>query len=120
MRVLKRLFVILPIVFALLSFKVSASVLVLTGGLVSTEVSSLPLKEKSIHQWVDSNTNGAFEEFVEEQEEEEDSESSLCFQFVYYNTNDEAFSKERQVKCRKVKRKLFLLYKSYKIDCCKF
>jgi hypothetical protein len=118
--VLKRLAIILPLLFALLSFKVSASVLVLTGGLISTESAIAEVKENSIHHWVDSEESNSFEEFIEEQEEEEESESFNHVEFNFYSLNHKGFFSTRQIKCRKVKRKLFMLYKSYKIDCCKF
>jgi ABC-type glycerol-3-phosphate transport system substrate-binding protein len=117
--VLKRLSIILPLLFALLSFKVSASVLVLTGGLISTESAAAETKENSIHHWVDSEESNSFEEFIEEQEEE-DSETSFTLDFNFYSLDHQTITTTRQIKCRKVKRKLFILYKSYKIDCCKF
>jgi len=117
--VIKRLAIILPLLLALLSFKVSASVLVLTGGNVSAETNLSEEKENAIHHWSDSEKQSAFEEFIEEQEEE-DSEFSVSIQFSFFSTTQTAFSSSRQVKCRKVKRKLFMLYKSYKFDCCKF
>ncbi|MFA9220579.1 MAG: hypothetical protein ACEQSL_05280 [Sediminibacterium sp.] len=117
---LKRLSIILPLLFALLSFKVSATVLVLTGGLLNTESAEAESKENSIHHYIDSEHSNSFEEFIEEQEEEEDSESSLNFHLSFYHQNNTAFISTRQIKCRQVKRKLFMLYKSYKIDCCKF
>jgi hypothetical protein len=118
--VLKRLSIILPLLFALLSFKVSASILVLTGGLINTETSATEAKENSIHHYSENGAKTSFEEFIEEQEEEEDSESSLSVYFTFYYFNHSEFGLTRQVKCRKVKRKLFMLYQSYKIDCCKF
>ena len=117
---LKRLTVILPLLIALLSFKVSASILVLTGGPLNTETSATGAKENSIHHYSESGAKTSFEEFIEEQEEEEDSESSLSVHFTFYYFNHSAFGLTRQIKCRQVKRKLFMLYKSYKIDCCKF
>jgi hypothetical protein len=118
--VLKRLSIILPLLFALLSFKVSATVLVLSGGLLNTESAEAEAKENSIHHYVDSEHSTSLEEFIEEQEEEEDSESSLSFHFSFYHQNHTAYISTRQNKCRQVKRKLFMLYKSYKFDCCKF
>jgi hypothetical protein len=118
--VIKRLTIILPLLLALLSFKVSASVLVLTGGYVSAETNLSEEKENAIHHWSDNEKKSAFEEFIEEQEEEEDSEFSIGIQFSFFSTTQTAFSSSRLVKCRKVKRKLFMLYKSYKFDCCKF
>lgn len=117
---LKRLSIILPLLFALLSFKVSASVLVLTGGLISTQSSAAESKENAIHHWVDSEESKVFEEFIEEEEEEEDSESSESLHFSYLFPAHCIYAAPRQIKCRKVKRKLFMLYSSYKIDCCKF
>ena len=117
---IKRLTIILPLLFALLSFKVSATVLVLSGGLLNTESAEAEAKENSIHHYADSEHSKSFEEFIEEQEEEEDSESSLSFYFSFYHQNHTAYISTRQNKCRQVKRKLFILYKSYKIDCCKF
>lgn len=118
---MKRLAIILPLVFALLSFKVSASVLVFTGSLLGTEASVNQTKENSIHHYSESGTKTSFEEFIEEQEEEEeDSESSPSIQVSFYSFDHSTFGSTRHVKCRKVKRKLFMLYQSYKIDCCKF
>ena len=117
---LKRLSIILPLLFALLSFKVSATVLVLSGGLLNTESAEAEAKENSIHHYVDSEHSNSFEEFIEEQEEEEDSDSSLSFHFSFSYQNHTAYISTRQNSCRQVKRKLFMLYKSYKFDCCKF
>ena len=94
--------------------------MVLTGGLLNSEASASEAKENSIHHYSESGAKTSFEEFIEEQEEEEESESSLAVQVSFYSLNHSAFGLTRQVKCRKVKRKLFLLYQSYKIDCCKF
>ena len=116
---LKRLFIILPLLFALLSFKVSASILVLTGGLLNTEAATTEAKANSIHHYSESGAKTSFEEFIEEEEEEEeDSESSNEFLFDFYFASQDVFNKSRHVTCHRVKRKLFLLYKSYKIDCC--
>ena len=117
---LKRLSIILPLLFALLSFKVNATILVLSGGLLNTESAEAESKENSIHHHGDSQCGNSFEEFIEEEEEEEeeDSESSNEFLFDFYFASQDVFNKSRHVTCHRVKRKLFLLYKSYKIDCC--
>lgn len=92
--------------------------MVLTGGLVSTESSAAQAKENSIHHWVDSEDGRSFKEFVEEEEEE--SESSLSFEFQFNSFFFPTANPNRHANCRKVQRKLFMLYQSYKIDCCKF
>jgi hypothetical protein len=115
--VLKRLAVILPLLFALLSFKVSASILVLTGGYIQTE--STEDVGKSIRHFTDCEQANIFEEYIEEGEEE-DSETSSSVYFSFYQTDRSASNSSQGFVCRNVKRKLFLLYQSYKIDCCKF
>ena len=118
---LKRLTVILPLLIALLSFKVSASILVLTGGYIQTE--STENVGKSIRHFTDCEQANIFEEYIEEgeeEEEEEDSETSSSVYFSFYQTDRSASNSSQGFVCRNVKRKLFLLYQSYKIDCCKF
>ena len=118
---LKRLAVILPLLFALLSFKVSASILVLTGGYIQTE--STEDVGKSIRHFTDCEQANIFEEYIEEgeeEEEEDDSEISAGFHFNFYSTECSASNSSHGFVCRNVKRKLFILYQSYKIDCCKF
>ena len=121
MRVLKRLSIILPLLFALLSFKVSASILVLTGGLINTETSATEAKENSIHHYSESGAKTSFEEFNEEQEEEEeDSESPEQFHLRFHKSILSNENTHTHCELRAVRRKLFMLYQSYKIDCCKF
>ena len=117
---LKRLSVILPLLFALLSFKVSASILVLTGGYVLTE--STEDVGKSIRHFTDSEQANVFEEYIEEgeEEQEDDSETSAGFHFNLYSTECSSANSIPRFVCRNFKRKLFLLYQAYKIDCCKF
>jgi len=119
--VLKRLFIILPLLFALLSFKVSASILVLTGGLFNTEAATTEAKANSIHHYSESGAKTSFEEFIEEEEEEEeDSESSEQFHLRFHRSILSNESTHAHCESRAVRRKLFMLYQSYKIDCCKF
>jgi hypothetical protein len=119
--VLKRLTVILPLLFALLSFKVSASILVLTGGFIQTESNTTDEPGKTIRHFTDFEQANIFEEYIEEgEEEEEDSDASSSVYFSFYQTNRSASNSSHGFVCRNVKRKLFLLYQSYKIDCCKF
>lgn len=93
--------------------------MVLTGGLFNTEAATTEAKANSIHHYSESGAKTSFDEFLEEEEEEEeDSESSSEFHFDYYFASQDVFNKSRYVTCHRVKRKLFLLYKSYKIDCC--
>jgi len=80
--VIKRLSIILPLLFALLSFKVNASILVFTGGVVSTEAQITQKKENAIHHWVDNEEQSNFNEFIEEEEEQE-SAISLHFSFNF-------------------------------------
>ena len=94
--------------------------MVLTGGILGTESNVTDSKGNSIQHWIDSEQSNSLEEFVEEQEEDDDSESSFVLDFNFYRLNHHSTATNRQIKCRKVKRKLFILYKSYKIDCCKF
>ncbi len=94
--------------------------LVLTGGFVSVETNLTEEKENAIHHWSDSEKHSAFEEFIEEQEEEEESDFSMGLQFSFFSLRHTPITSSQQVKFRKVKRKLFMLYKSYKFDCCKF
>jgi hypothetical protein len=96
--------------------------LVLSGGLLNTESAEAESKENSIHHHGDGQCGNSFEEFIEEEEEEgeEDSESSNEFLFDFYFASQDEFNKSRHVKCHRVKRKLFMLYKSYKIDCFNF
>ena len=118
---LKRLTVILPLLFALLSFKVSASILVLTGGFIQTESNTTDEPGKTIRHFTDFEQANIFEEYIEEgEEEEEDSDASSSVYFSFYQTNRSASNSSHGFVCRNVKRKLFLLYQSYKIDCCKF
>jgi hypothetical protein len=120
--VLKRLAVILPLLFALLSFKVSASILVLTGGFIQTESITTDEQGKTVRHFTDFEQANIFEEYIEEgeEEEEEDSDTSSSVYFSFYQTNRSASNSSHGFVCRNVKRKLFLLYQSYKIDCCKF
>jgi len=119
--VFKRLLVILPILFALLSFKVSASILVLTGGLIQSEAASSIAKENSIHHYSESGAKTSFEEFIEqEEEEEEDSESSEQFHLRFHSSILSNENTHAHCESRAVRRKLFMLFQSYKIDCCKF
>ena len=120
---LKRLAVILPLLFALLSFKVSASILVLTGGFIQTESITTDEQGKTVRHFTDFEQANIFEEYIEEgeeEEEEEDSETSSSVYFSFYQTDRSASNSSQGFVCRNVKRKLFLLYQSYKIDCCKF
>ena len=118
---LKRLSIILPLLFALLSFKVSASILVLTGGFIQTESNTTDEPGKTIRHFTDFEQANIFEEYIEEgEEEEEDSDASSSVYFSFYQTNRSASNSSHGFVCRNVKRKLFLLYQSYKIDCCKF
>ena len=119
---LKRLTVILPLLFALLSFKVSASILVLTGGFIQTESNTTDEPGKTIRHFTDFEQANIFEEYIEEgeEEEEEDSDTSSSVYFSFYQTNRSASNSSHGFACPNVKRKLFLLYQSYKIDCCKF
>lgn len=107
----------------MLSFKVSASVLVFVGSFGSSETNFNQEKERGIHHWSDSEQISFFEEFIEEEEEEEeeeDSEFSKCYEFSAFSLTQNGFSSSRLFKCRRVERKLFMLYQSYKIDCVKF
>lgn len=118
---LKRLSIILPLLIALLSFKVSASILVLTGGLLNTEAAATEAKENSIHHYSESGAKTSFEEFIEEEEEEEeDSESSEQFELRLHRSILSNESTHAHCESRAFRRKLFMLYQSYKIDCCKF
>lgn len=120
---LKRLTVILPLLFALLSFKVSASILVLTGGFIQTESNTTDEPGKTIRHFTDFEQANIFEEYIEEgeeEEEEEDSDTSSSVYFSFNQTTRSASNSSHGFVCRNVKRKLFLLYQSYKIDCCKF
>ena len=118
---LKRLTVILPLLLALLSFKVSATVLVLSGGLLNTESAEAEAKENTIHHYSESEAKNSFEEFIEdEDQEEEDSESSEQFHLGFHKiilSNESAHNHRESLA---VRRKLFMLYQSYKLDCCKF
>jgi len=121
--VLKRLSIILPLLFALLSFKVSASILVITGGFIQTESLTTDEQGKTVRHFTDFEQANIFEEYIEEgeeEEEEEDSETSSSVYFSFYQTDRSASDSSQGFVCRNVKRKLFLLYQSYKIDCCKF
>jgi len=108
--------------FALLSFKVSASILVLTGGFVQTESITTDEQGKTVRHFTDFEQANIFEEYIEEgeEEEEEDSETSSSVYFSFFQTDRSASNSSKGFVCRNVKRKLFLLYQSYKIDCCKF
>ncbi|MFM1770958.1 MAG: hypothetical protein RLZZ71_100 [Bacteroidota bacterium] len=119
---LKRLSIILPLLFALLSFKVSASILVLTGGVIQTAYTATDDKGKTVRHFTDFEQANIFEEYIEEgeEEEDEDSETSSSLYFGFYQTNRSESNSSQDFVCRNVKRKLFLLYHSYKIDCCKF
>jgi len=103
----------------LLSFKVSATVLVLAGCLQNSESAATEAKENSIHHYSESGAKSSFEEFTEE-EEEEDSEPSEQFHVGFLVAILSNESTSSNCKSRAVRRKLFMLYQSYKIDCSKF
>lgn len=116
---LKRLTIILPLLLALLSFKVSASVLVLTGNFSSPEFHQNESKGQHFQMWVESDSSDSFEEFIEEEEEPE-SESVSNIYFLLFSESKLATIPSCSVPFSRQQRKLFILYKSYKIDCCKF
>ena len=93
----------------------------LTGGLINTEAEATEAKENSIHHYSESGAKTTFEEFIEEEEEEEeDSESSEQFHLGFHRSILSNGITQTHCESRAARRKLFMLYQSYKIDCCKF
>lgn len=115
----KRLIVILPLMFALLSFKVSASVLVLTGNFSAPVIHQAETKGHQFQIWIESEASDTFEEFIEEEDETESDTLNNFYFFLFSESSLSSSPTEAEPFVRQ-QRKLFILYKSYKIDCCKF
>jgi len=114
----KRLIAVFFLFCALLTFKIGASAYYFDEAKYQSEEHHHQEGVIEIRQNLEVGSNSFFEEFFEE--EEEGGKISEYLNFQFFHGCKGAIVKSREFLIHRNQRKLFILYKSYKIDCCKF